>query len=264
MHYSNKRVGLSYISDKVNLSDIYNEELIVDKSTGEVLVKTPELGNVISYNYHTRYNNHILKLTTMSFEHCLSQMSIYQVDNDDIVYPNIDNAFNKNLVDSGISITHGCNAVVISIDIDSVDVQAAKLSTKKSSDILVEYRIVSEYLGVENESYSGTMSVHDINDHVFFFKEKNDTIRIDSLILVSNTSQNIRNIINSVLIGANRTNVYPLSSIVVLKEASNEQRIDEEFDETGLVIGGIVAHTGEIVTLNRDDYTYIITPGGEL
>lgn len=263
MHYSNKRVGLSYISDKVNLSDIYNEEIIVDKSTGEVLVKTPEFGNIISYNYHTRLSNHISKLSTMAFEHCLMGLNIYQVDTDSISYPNSNDAMNKNLVDSGIKIEHGGHAVIISIDMDSVMLAEKVISNTLITNATVEYRVISEYLGVEKEVYSGNMSIRDINDHVFFFKDKNDTIRVETLVITDSGDTSIRNIVNSILIGVDRNNSYPLSGIVVLNEATNEQRIDEEFDETGIVIGGIIAHTGETIILDRNDYTYIITPGGE-
>lgn len=53
----NKRIGISALS-KQNRSIAYNQELLVDKLTGELLIKTDN-GDVVSYNYNARLAHHI-------------------------------------------------------------------------------------------------------------------------------------------------------------------------------------------------------------
>lgn len=52
------RFGISLLSKK-NYKDAYNEEVIIDKETGEVLVKIPDGSSVMSYNYNSRLKSHI-------------------------------------------------------------------------------------------------------------------------------------------------------------------------------------------------------------
>jgi len=264
MAFLDKRVGLSYISDTSSIDTLYNEEIVVDKTTGEILVKTPQLGNVISYNYHTRFNNHIDRLVNMSFEHTIMSWDILQLSLDNVVFPNVDSIIGKELITEPFKLGMGVNQLVLSIDIDRLHTKDLSLPTK-AYDTMVQYEIVSEYLGVVREVYSGIMSVQDINSHVFNF-QKNDNINIQKLIIGTDSDIGVgfRNITHSILVGVSRNGLYPLSSIRVISEAVNEQMIDKAFDDTGLIIGGIIAHSGDIRILDPEDYSYTISPvGGE-
>lgn len=264
MAYLDKRVGLAYL-EKSGISDAYNEEIVVDKSTGEILVKTPHLGNVMSYNYHTRFNNHIQRLTSMSFEHAILNWDVFQLFAESIEFPNVDTIIGENLTPEPIKLGMGVKQMVISVDVDKIRTNDLSISRDLSYDTLVQYEVISEYLGVIQETYSGVMTIHEINAHVFSFAQKNDNIVISKLVVgnSSDISTEFRNITHSILVGVSRNGLYPLSGITIISEASNEQFIDEKFDDTGLVVGGIIAHSGDIRILDPEDYTYDISPGGD-
>ena len=78
------RFGISLLS-KDRFSDAYNEEVMIDKSSGEVLVKTPD-GDVISYNYNSRLKSHIIEMKAIA-----NNLSVYgdilNIEFDDIIAP---------------------------------------------------------------------------------------------------------------------------------------------------------------------------------
>lgn len=57
MATNEKRFGISLLSKKNN--DIaYKEEVMIDKLTGDIAIKTP-VGDIISYNYNAKFNEHL-------------------------------------------------------------------------------------------------------------------------------------------------------------------------------------------------------------
>lgn len=57
MSSNEKRFGFSFLS-KYNNKIAYLEEMMVDKYTGDIAVKTP-LGDSISFNYNAKFNEHM-------------------------------------------------------------------------------------------------------------------------------------------------------------------------------------------------------------
>lgn len=118
MNYLQNRYGISALSKKFKINAVPNE-IMIDKETGEVQVKSPN-GNIFSYNYISRLNAHI---DTVKFNAYNADVygKIY-----DIVIENKDlpMTVNKeeNLLDGdlGISISN-FKAFMLSIDLDSIN-----------------------------------------------------------------------------------------------------------------------------------------------
>lgn len=254
MAYTNKRVGISYISDKENLSDLYNEEILVDKSTGEMLIKTPVVGNVISYNYHTRFSEHVNRMITKSFEHSILNCDVTRIDPNGMSFPTI-SPIGVNLVDDGVTINHGVASLMVSLDIDKLIISDGMISETPDYDLNIEYSIKSYYIGEERETYTGTMSLHDLNSHVFHFKERCDSVVIDRLYIAPTDEVDTRNILHSILLLYDNNGFYRVVELRVAQQHTNAQIAGYEFDPTGLIVEG-VTDIGTVV--NIDDYTYTI------
>lgn len=254
MAYTNKRVGISYISDKENLDTIYNEEIIVDKVTGEVLVKTPTLGNVISYNYHTRFNNHIQKLISDSTLHGILRGVIVEITPDDMSLPTVNNMLNINLMgDDGYSAGFGASNVFISVDLDCIKVSDTKISMETAINTPIEYEISSYHIGKIARTYSGTTTLGELNEMSFSFPEKNSDIVISKLIIGENPSSDIsRYILHSICVHIQKNGMYAIRSISIVQQHTNEQHLDQEFDPTGLIVQGVDS-IGQTVTLDEYD-----------
>lgn len=78
------RVGISGLS-KSRMEHAYNEEILIDKLTGEFLVKSSN-GDVVSYSHKTRIDNAIDSIKKIANDK-LVYGDIYQLQNDDIIFP---------------------------------------------------------------------------------------------------------------------------------------------------------------------------------
>ena len=70
-----KRFGISLLS-KENYTDAYNEEVLVDKNTGEFLLKTRN-GKVLSYDFNTKY-----KSMVNDIQRVMNNLNLYGTVND--------------------------------------------------------------------------------------------------------------------------------------------------------------------------------------
>jgi hypothetical protein len=257
MAYTNKRVGISYISDKSDLPSLYNEEILVDKLTGEICVKTPTKGNVISYNYLTRFNTHIQRLISNTYSHAMINSQIMKITPDNMVYPATEGILNTNLIgDSPIDIDQGCFNIMISIDMDCVDVAEGEIVNNTHYDIPVTYELMSTYLQDQVRIYSGQTTLAEFNSTVFSFPERNDGITITKLI-IGETQQTtpVRYILNSICGLFHTDGTYKIVSIFADKQHSNEQFRTMPFTPDEIVIIGENARD-EVSVIT--DYTYEI------
>lgn len=257
MAYTNKRVGISYISDKSDLPSLYNEEILVDKLTGEICVKTPTKGNVISYNYLTRFNTHIQRLISNTYAHAMINSQIVKITPDNMVYPATEGILNINLIgDSPIDIDQGCFNIMISIDMDCVDVVEGEIVNNTRYDIPVTYEVMSTYFQDPVRIYSGQTTLAEFNNTVFSFPERNDSISITKLI-IGETQQAtpVRYILNSICGLFHTDGTYKTVSIFVDKQHSNEQFRTMPFTPDEIIITGENArHEVSVIT----EYTYEI------
>lgn len=255
MAYTNKRVGISYISDKSNLSDLYNEEILIDKLTGEVYVKTPK-GNVISFNYLTRRNTHLYTLMSNTYAHAMLKSLIMEITPDNMSYPATNGILNTNLIgDSPIALGQGCFKTMISIDLDCVDTISGEVCNNTRLDMPVSYEIRSVYFSTPVRVYSGETTLAEFNNIVFEFPEPNDNIIISKLIIgESPQATSVRYILNSICGLFNTNGMKGLGAIVVVQQHTNEQFRTTPFNTSGIILE---AHDGN-QAIEITNYTYEI------
>lgn len=256
--YTNKRVGISYISDKSDLPGLYNEEILVDKSTGNVYVKTPTKGNVISFNYLTRINAHINRLISNTYSHAMLKSLIMKITPDGMTFPATSGMFNTNLIgDTPISLDRdeGCFRVMLSIDIDCVDIVSGEISNNTKFDMHITYELMSTQYDDPVRVYSGELTLDEFNNTVFEFPEPNDDIVLTKLIIGESSQTSVRYILNSIYGLFNTNGMYPLSNLNVAQQHTEMQIKNMPFKNNGIRITA-ENMLGEIV--NIGDYTYEI------
>lgn len=249
MAYTNKRVGISYISDKSDLSSLYNEEILIDKSTGEVYVKTPTKGNVISYNYLTRFNNHIQRLVANTYSHAMINSQIVKITPDDMSYPATSGILNTNLVgDEPLTFDQGCFSAVISIDMDCVDTVAGEIVHNTHYDIPVTYEMMATYFQDIVRTYRGQTTLGEFNNTAFIFPERNDSVVITKLIIgEAEKATPVRYILNSICGLFNTDGTHKIVAISVDKPHTNEQFRTTPFTPDEIVVIGTNARGVETV-----------------
>lgn len=154
------RFGVSLLS-KNRFSEAYNEELMVDKLTGEVVIKTPS-GDAISYNYNSRLKSHIVETRAIA-----NNMSIYgdiiSIEMDNIHAPCIIE-FDKNYIEDGLIIPyHNCKKILFNADIDAITVNPDGVSHDRNN-MLIELKL-SVYFddGTESDSIDIAYSMNQLN-----------------------------------------------------------------------------------------------------
>ena len=106
-----------WLVSKRNWEDGWDEEMMVDKETGEVLIKSPD-GNILSYPYMARLNNHIDafsdKINDMGLKGFMSMM----VNSTNTLPMRID--FNDNIIEEPVLLGSELKQVMVSVSSDSI------------------------------------------------------------------------------------------------------------------------------------------------
>ena len=127
------RFGVSLLS-KNRFKDAYNEELMVDKLTGEVLVKTPT-GDTISYNYNSRIKSHIVETRSIA-----NNVSIYgdiiSIEMDDKYAPFIMDYDTDYIVSEILFSYENCKKILFNADIDAITVDPDGISYERNNIVL--------------------------------------------------------------------------------------------------------------------------------
>ena len=262
MSYQNKRIAISYISDNNDLADLYNEEITVDKSTGKVSIKTPTLGNVISYNYHTRLNSHINKLYKNAMQNAMYSCAILTINPDLITLPATKDMLNVNLIGSDkLSTQYGAHSILISIDMDCTDKISNEISKDYKLNMLVEYSVSATKDDVVVKTYEGTTTLDQLNNTVFTFDNTNNNIDITKLVIhdIDTDDNEHRYILNSIMVLVYKNDVFNTVALRVVQQHTNPQYVGEPFDSTGLIVE---ATESDGTTSIVDDYDGEITYTG--
>jgi len=169
------RFGVSAWSKK-NYKTAYNEEIMVDKLTGEFLIKTPT-GDTISYNYNSRLSSQ-LTATKMNANNMSIYGDIISIEFDDILAPFIMN-FNSNYISSPINVIYpNCKRFMFSIDIDPIVINSAGISHNKNN---LNIEISLSILYSDDTTSATKMFMYDINTFNSKVFNLSDTIfEIDS------------------------------------------------------------------------------------
>ena len=152
------RFGISLLS-KDRFNEAFNEEVMIDKLTGEVLVKSPT-GDIISYNYNSRLKSHVSSTKMIA-----NNMSVYgdiiSIEMDGVHAPFV-MEFDRNYIADPIIIPYAnCKKILFNADIDSIKVINDAISHDKIN-MLVELEF-SLYYFDSTETNIATVSL-DMNE----------------------------------------------------------------------------------------------------
>ena len=127
------RFGVSLLS-KNRFNDAYPEELMVDKLTGEVLVKTPT-GDTISYNYNSRLKTHIVETKSIA-----NNVSVYgdiiSIEMDDKYAPFTMDYDTNYITEELIFPYENCKKILFNVDIDAITVNPNGMSYERNNMLL--------------------------------------------------------------------------------------------------------------------------------
>jgi hypothetical protein len=132
MPINNKRFVLSFLN-KDRYNDSFNEELLCDEKTGEVLIKTKD-GDIVSYNSSARYKEHIETFTTVLKSHNFIG-DIFSVDNSIRPFPGMYES-GISFIDEPVELNTISNNMYISIDYDYVDIQEQGMTNDFDNETL--------------------------------------------------------------------------------------------------------------------------------
>ena len=181
------RWGVSALS-KGNANVAYNEEILVDKETGEFLIKTKSTGDIISYNFLNRLDNH--KHKVISTAHNMRIYGKIYLVNFDRDYPiicsdgEILNLDDNTDIDSGlntsdpsyittdfIKIPYHFTKFMLSIDLSSLVIQEGVYTIKEINptiNITYNLRGYNSVTGLyETSSKTVSLLLTDLNKHIF-------------------------------------------------------------------------------------------------
>ncbi len=195
-----KRFGISTLS-KEKHTMAYEEELLGDKLTGELLFKTP-LKDLVSFDYNTRLQSHIehteLHAKTMGLFG-----KVYAVDNDGTyAFPALV-PFNNNILDTHINIPSTSKKMVFNVDLDCLTCTEGKVS--KAIDFpSIQFDLTIRDSGLNSHSVIREVKVNELNRMM---------INVDSIIADGTICNEI--ILNSIKVTPNADlnpdlNVYRL------------------------------------------------------
>lgn len=141
---NNNRIGLSLLS-KSRMSDAFAEEVMIDKKTGEIAIKTTD-GDTISYDYITRKNLTInLLINRLQLKGVCK--NIYELTNDSLQFPLVVEE-NTNILSSNERFDGSIDSFMLYIDMSSRISNPGGVSNGVE-DVLMD---VSGYAVVNNEN----------------------------------------------------------------------------------------------------------------
>lgn len=175
---------------KSNMQFALPGELTCDDVTGSIVLKRED-GDIISLDEASRYTIHCNKLTDWCSMNGMLKGNIYSMQPDNVSYP-MNVLYNTNLLDAEIDITNIVNGyIIVSLDLLGFDiVNNVYTVSENEPNVTLEYEVNSQLKTVTKPlSYFNTYKIQ-----VF-----NDTIKLKSLTVTPNGSDNNKLILYSVL-----------------------------------------------------------------
>lgn len=189
------RFAISALSKKYRNQAI-NEELIVDKTTGEYLVKSP-LGTVMSIDAINRRRSTIIDATSYALMQNMYG-NMYEIKVDGLAFPEAIK-YEKNILSEPVELKTNLKKLLFFIDLDEV-ITDTEMGEPTENEPTVFIRLVCE-CGSESKDIVIEKRLKDINNNIIDIKSianfNNDyNVKIESLSFKKNTS----NTYNTVLI----------------------------------------------------------------
>lgn len=160
---SKNRFGISLYSKK-NYSSAYNEEVMIDKNTGEILIKTQN-GDIRSYDYSSKLTSNINNLKKIA-----NNKSIYgnivNIEFDSIAPFKME--FNKNYISTPIDIDIKCKRILFNLDIDALSMSGENTFTIDKNNVNVSIDIGLIYLdNTISDTYTIDIDMNNLNNEVY-------------------------------------------------------------------------------------------------
>lgn len=165
-------------------SDVaYKEEALVDKQTGEFMIKTKDIGDIISYNYLNRLNDHkqnVIKTAqdmrifgnmysiefNKEFPKICENGKILSIQQGTDVLSGL-NTNDPNFVDTDfIKIPYKFNKFLLSIDLSSLVVKE-NIYTVREIDPTIEFTYFVRNIPIASNDFHVSMRLSELKKHVF-------------------------------------------------------------------------------------------------
>lgn len=187
--------GISALS-KFNKDVAYLNEIMCNKETGEILVKSPS-GDTISYNYFSRLRANIEALSTASLFYC-SDGDIYAISPNDIELPSVINTVDID-INTRFNIPNA-NGMIVTADIVAINIAENEISASIVDAVYLDYTITIGYRDGTNETITKHILVQDmISDFIVFKPEVLSVTLSNASIQVDGDTQYVK-ILNNMLL----------------------------------------------------------------
>ena len=205
---SDNRFGISLLS-KEKFNTAYDEEVMIDKNTGEILVKSSS-GEVISYNYNSRLNSHISE-TKLIANNLGVYGDIVSIEFDDTYAP-FTMEFDKNYVPTPITIMYiKCKKLLFNLDLDPITMENNIISHNRNN-IIIELSFSLYYTdATTSEPLTISCPINELNSNLFILND-NSSIVVESGKRIAGIQLNSFIVKN--IIADNSGNIVPHSSII--------------------------------------------------
>jgi hypothetical protein len=158
------RFAISALS-KSNKSVALNEEIMINKNSGEILVKSTT-GFIVSYDKLARENAHINKLTDLCYDrNFLGTMCKLEFDNYDLpeIVPET-----TNIVSAPVTVAlNKIKKILISLDLDNLKILAGETSVDVDPIITIDFTLAINSTQVTTYAPSLSQSLDKNNIYIF-------------------------------------------------------------------------------------------------
>lgn len=184
------RYGISALSRESHVI-AKNEELLVDKKTGQILLKRQD-GRIMSYDSQTRFISSVETFKNKCREFGIRGM-IYAFMLDNKPLPSAFDNGEDILIGDETLLLANCKKFLLQLDVDVFDNETAFGDPQTLSTL----KCIITYIQ-DDQEYSMDVSILDLNSHVVELPEKSDVV-ITSIQIVDESSNNSHYTINNIL-----------------------------------------------------------------
>lgn len=176
MASNEKRFGFSLLS-KYNNKIAYLEEVMIDKLSGDIAIKTP-LGDSISYNYNAKLNEH-MKSARKDANDLSIYGNVYNIPFSNRIMPLAMSKDSANLYES-VYIRGNIKRFILHADIDSVKVVIDDFSMERYYGIATFGFKVHYDDGTTSDVFMKNVDTIDMNDTIFTLESNEDFSELDT------------------------------------------------------------------------------------
>lgn len=202
MSENTRRFVLSFL-DKSEYSIAFNEEMLCDENTGEILICTKD-GDIISYDSLARYNKHEQTICSNANIYGISYGDVYNIIPDEYILP-CELPRSTNILGSPVVFNRTVKNIIISLDCDYINTIKNELSIHLSPNLEIVADIGFGLDGEQISTHTIRSTVSKINTLIINVDElytgEWDTLYINNITADHmSPSVNMRIVLHSILI----------------------------------------------------------------